>query len=64
MEWIRIDEIMRLADCKPARARAIKRFAFEKMKKDGCIIVDKKKVPKHIILEILGEKKENNENNS
>ena len=56
MEWITVKEIMELADCKLIKARAIKRFAFEKMKKDGCMVVDKKKVPKHIILKILGEK--------
>ena len=54
VEWIGTEEIMQICGCKERKARAIKNEIHDRIRNGGHIVPDRKKIPKHLVLEYLG----------
>lgn len=55
MKWLNSKEISLLADnCGMDKAREILKKANERVTGSGCIVINKKKAPMPIVLELLG----------
>ena len=55
MEWINSKEISEIADnCGMDKAREILKAANKRVTDSGCMVINKKKAPKPMVLKLLG----------